>query len=181
MNSFDSDEKVLWQGGVNKKYIKTSSFIFGIICFLIFIIGIVLLYLTKKTSSYYNDEDVSIKIICSTFLITMIISWILAITSLKKYKYIITNKRIIVFSGLLNYAQRSLNIQEITGYDFIYSFLDKFSSIDCASIDFTSPSIHTQSYNARAGMSQFCFRHIGKIESENVMKILNDLKNQKTK
>ena len=175
MPSFNNEkEKTLWKGGVNRSVIRTRNAIGIILSLLPLIAGIVLFVLQKKNEFLYPAVSFTFLGVVA-FIIILVTS-----AELKKRQYIITNEKISVFSGLFSYSKRSINIENITGYDYIYTFLDRHSSIDCASVDFTSPSIHTQSYMSRKETtSKYCFKHIGKEEAEKVIEILNKLKKEK--
>ena len=178
MPSFNNEkEKTLWKGGVNRSVIRTRNTIGIIFSLLPLIIGVVLFLVLKNKGELFSSIFLAVDI-GSIGLIIMIFTFVSS-AELKKRQYIITNEKISVFSGLLSYSKRSINIENITGYDYIYTFLDRHSAIDCASVDFTSPSIHTQSYVSGKTASKYCFLHIGKEEAEKVIEILNKLKKEK--
>ena len=94
-------------------------------------------------------------------------------------RYKLTNKRIIVSSGLLVLSERSLYFADITGYEYVHTILDRIKYFDSASIDFSSPSIHLAETNKFAQTSRYCLLHIGKDEAKKVIEMIKAIKEKK--
>lgn len=175
MDDLEENEKILWQGKVNKKIYKPMLF-FEIVALIISFFCTVILIIKFNLD---NEETMIMLMLTLLLFLPLYIYSVLYRKSLEKRKYIITNHRIIIFLGLLTYRKSSLYFKDITGYDYIYTFLDRFETIDCASVDFASPSIHIDNrYNIAS--SKYIFAHIGKEEARQVLNIVKEqIKNYK--
>lgn len=177
MISFD-DEEILWQGVVNKN-IYRAYIILWLIPIILFLLPCAILLGVFYSEIQGQGTGTSYIVSYLIFALTILLGMFISIASLKKKKYMITNKRICVESGILIHKASSIDIKDISGFDYMYTFLDKIKSLDTASIDFSSPSIHTQSYYPHPSTSsKFAFKYIGRSEAVKVVNILKELKNK---
>ena len=173
MNFFDNDEKVIWKGTPNKKYVYTH----GIICLITSIIFCLLFAIINFAIGNSHDSAASIIFIfeCTIIVLIHLAIYIGVAIPFKHKQYIITNKKIYIKTDFLGSRTISLDIEEIKGFEYLRTISDKWFNL--AGVDFHSPSIHVANYRGySAGNSKFAFMHLTHEDAEHVLKILKDLK-----
>ncbi len=134
--------------------------------------------LIKNANSYYADEeDIEIGAEMLVFgIIVIIMGLIIPIIANLKYKsylYCITNKKVIIRTGVIGRDFRVLELGSITTVDMIVGFSDKICGNKTASILFFNASNATM-YSGKTGRGEYNkngFMHI-----ENATEIYKEVK-----
>lgn len=122
------DEKVLKEikPSTNlKRYLLITYFLFSLAIVHIYAIPLIL----GITAANDVDGSVILMIIFIYFLISLLITKLLANAAYNKYYYWITNKRIISKKGIIGYKVVSTSIKRIADVTFSNTFLESISGI----------------------------------------------------
>jgi|GEM_PF-5482757 len=177
MDFLDDDEKLIWEGKVSTKYVKTTAIICLFMALISSIVPILITYFVSKKEPNNSASIWFYFIICLMMAIFYYIMYFALAGFYKHKKYIITNKRIYIITNFINTKTTSLDIEDIKGFEISRSFSDRMKSIDCAGIDFHSPSIHSRSFTAGGiYQSKFAFQHLTQKDANDVLKIIKELK-----
>lgn len=171
MDFFDDDEKLIWEGTPNKKFVRTH----GIICLvssMILFIPFLIIYISQKSKLDHAGAFLLMYLMIAFIFFVIYIGVALPF---KHKKYFITNKKIYINSDFFGSRNISLDIEEIKGFEYLRTISDKWFNL--AGVDLHSPSIHVANYRGySAGNSKFAFMHLTHEDAEYVLKILKDLK-----
>jgi uncharacterized membrane protein YdbT with pleckstrin-like domain len=133
MAVLEPQEKVVWQEVVNRKVL-----IFYLVLSLIIVIGISIFFFSKETINY-TSNDVPKTIAGATVgLIILIVGLLISLLSFFSNfvkKYVITNKRVLIKSGLIGNDFNSIYFTQIRSANVNVGLIDKIFSVGTLNID----------------------------------------------
>ena len=133
MDVLEPQEKVVWQDVVNRKVLS-----FYLILSLLIVIGISVFLFSKETISY-TSNDIPKTIEGTTVgLIVLIVGLLISLLSFFSNfvkKYVITNKRVLIKSGLIGTDFNSIYFTQIRSANVNVGLIDKIFSIGTLNIN----------------------------------------------
>lgn len=133
MEVLEPQEEIIWQGAVNRKVI-----IFYLALSLLIVIGLSIFFFSQETINYTSNNTPKSIAGASVGLIFLIGGLILSLFSfLSNYvkMYFITNKRVLIRSGLIGTDFNSIYFTEVRTANVNVGSIDKIFSVGTINID----------------------------------------------
>ena len=129
----EPQEKIVWQDVINRKVI-----IFYLITSLVIVFGISFYLFSKETINYSSNNNpqtiAGLTVGLIVLVVGLLISLLVFFSNLVK-KYIITNKRVLIKSGLIGTDFNSIYFTQIRSANVNVGIIDKIFSVGTLNID----------------------------------------------
>lgn len=135
----DNDEIIKYCYLPSKKKLYVSNF-FIISLIMLFICGFMSLAMFVPEEGMEPLSAVYAVVPVGIFVVALLLTWFFTVLYVKKVTYALTNKRIIIRTGIIGVDFKSLDLKSIGATEVYVSFLDKLLGNKTGSIRFGSMS-----------------------------------------
>lgn len=152
-NILEKSEQKKWEGKINRKVIVT-----GLIFGLVIVIGISVFFFAKETINYTSNgtpKQISGSLIGAGILILGLLVIFLNFFSQFVVEYVITNKRIIIKSGLIGTDYKSIYFEQINQVVIDVGLIGKIFGTGNLKIDTGKTETYSNGGGTRVGRVQY--------------------------
>lgn len=164
------DEEVILSGGCYKRSQK-SQLLIGIIIALLYVA--VMIIIIGSAIGFKEMMEIPMTLVINIVMAIFIVAFFVFMNLYRKsFNYVLTNKQIMIESGIFNKHLRTLDLRSISGVDKKQIFAFKYA----VNLDFQSASISGNGFNG--AHSKFIIYGVVNEDANKIIEVVNNYKNQ---